>query len=269
MLYKFLSSLMPVHLKRTIFNRFRQEISHTIGFTKVNFSPARTFPSPYDQIYESADLLQQLGEKYQPTKRLHNYLPYYWRHFRDIRTRVKRVLEIGLQTDRSIKMWEEFFPNAIIYGIDIDENCQDFGGGRRRVFIGSQTDKQFLDKVILDAGGAFDVIIDDGSHYVDHQLKSFDFLFPSLTDHGIYVIEDTGACVRDYKMKTVSAIAKLLRHIYYPTANIGVENVANLASFPVAATWADRNIRGISFYRWICFIERGHNPSDNPFLRNG
>ncbi len=80
--------------------------------------------SPFPFVIIRDNLLEKLGEKYLPSKRMHNYLIYYWMHFRDIRLEVKSVLEIGIQTDRSIRMWEEFFPNAIIYGIDIDPKCK-------------------------------------------------------------------------------------------------------------------------------------------------
>ena len=69
--------------------------------------------------------LEELGDKHRPTKRTAGYLPYYWRHFRDLREDVRNVLEIGVQSGRSLRMWEEFFPNATIYGLDIDPACRE------------------------------------------------------------------------------------------------------------------------------------------------
>jgi hypothetical protein len=134
--------------------------------------------SPFDFAVSRANILEELGEKYKPTKRLHDYLVYYWLHFRDIRLNVRRVLEIGIQTDRSMRMWEEFFPNAMIFGLDIDPQCKQFEGSRRRVFIGDQSDETLLRSVVDEAGGSLDIIIDDGSHHVEHQLKTFNVLFP-------------------------------------------------------------------------------------------
>jgi hypothetical protein len=118
-------------------------------------------------------------------------LVYYWLHFRDIRLQVKRVLEVGVLTGESILMWEEFFPNAIIYGIDIDRKCTEYEGGRRRILIGDQGDISFLKQTAREAG-AFDIVMDDGSHRVEHQLTTFNTIFPYLTENGVYVIEDTG-----------------------------------------------------------------------------
>ena len=128
--------------------------------------------SPFNFAVSRNNILEELGKKYKPTKQLHNYLVYYWLHFRDIRLEVRRVLEIGLETDRSIRMWEEFFPNATVYGVDINPQCQQFEGDRRRVFIGDQSDLAFLDKVVNEAGGSLDIVIDDGSHRVERELEN-------------------------------------------------------------------------------------------------
>jgi len=40
-----------------------------------------------------------------------------------------------------------------------------------------------------------------------------------------------------------------------------------LSSFSDEASWADKNIVGIAFYRWIIFIMRGNNPEDNSYLK--
>lgn len=264
---KRIAKLFPSKLKHDLYTWWVQLKTYQLTFVKKNFTPKSSLPSPYKYQINSKNILSLLGEKYQPTKRLHNYLIHYWKHFRDIHMSVTRVLEIGVQTDRSIKMWEEFFPNAVIYGIDIDPDCINFTGGRKKIFIGDQSDEKLLQKVLDDAGGYFDIIIDDGSHRVYHQLKSFDFLFPNLSSHGIYVIEDTGACVGDVELKTINKIKKLVDNIMYFPNNFPFDSWSSLSNFPETATWADKNIIGISFYRWICFIEKGNNPSDNPYLQ--
>ena len=222
--------------------------------------------SPFPFAVNRNNLLEKLGEKYSPTKRMHNYLVYYWTHFRDIHTEVRSVVEIGVQTDRSIRMWEEFFPNATIYGFDIDPKCKQFEGGRRKIFIGDQSDYSFLHQVVQESGGAFDIVIDDGSHLISHQLKTFEFLFPRMSDHGIYVIEDTGGCVGDYSLTTVNALKTLIDRIMYWPEGFEPKNWDHLSEFPDGTSWIARNIIGIAFYPWIAFIMRGRNPQDNPFL---
>ena len=83
-----------------------------------------------------------------------------------------------------------FFPNAIIHGIDIDENCSAIEGGRIQIHIGDQMDETFLTKFLQKTGGDFDIVIDDGLHTPYSILKSFCYLYPALNTHGVYVIED-------------------------------------------------------------------------------
>ena len=239
--------------------------SPPVGFTFPTAS-ATSEPSPYPFVASHDNPLERLGDTYQPTKRAHNYLVYYWMHLRDIRLDVRRVLEIGVQTDRSVRMWEEFFPNAIIYGMDLDPACKAFEGDRRQIFIGDQGDEDFLREVTESLDHPFDVIIDDGSHRVAHQRRTFEFLFPTMSEHGVYVMEDTGGVVGDTKLRTVSSLGTLVRDIMYWPPGVEPKDWPHVATFPAEATWSARNVVGIAFYRWIVFVMRGRNPEDNPYL---
>lgn len=178
-------------------------------------------------------------------------------------------MEIGVQTDHSIRMWEEFFPNATIYGLDIDPKCKQFEGGRRRILIADQSNADFCRQVIRETGRDIDIVIDDGSHRIEHQLKSFSLFFPTLTEHGIYVVEDTGGVVGDQELVTVNAQKELVDNIMYWPKDFNPVDWPYLADFPDKAKWIDRNIIGVAFYRWIVFVMRGKNPQDNPYLNPG
>lgn len=222
--------------------------------------------SPYPFAIDTDNPLEALGRKYGPTKRIHYYLPYYWMHLRDIREQVRNVCEIGVQSDRSIRMWEDFFPRATIWGVDIDPKVRAFEGGRRRIRIGDQSDRHFLAALVDEAPGGFDVVIDDASHNMRHQLITFDALFPALTDHGLYVIEDTGGM--SGCRKTVERMKQLVDGVMYWPADWDPTRWAQLARLPEGAGWAARHTIGVAFYRWIIFIYRGHNPEDNPYLKS-
>jgi len=53
----------------------------------------------------------------------HNYTEFYDKYFNLDRGNIKNVLEIGVFRGNSLRMWKDYFFNAIIYGIDIDKNC--------------------------------------------------------------------------------------------------------------------------------------------------
>jgi len=266
-----LRSLAKEHLPQRAQDLLRRGVAAKRTWSprpRFGFATAPKIPaaSPYPSPVARDNPLDELGAKYLPTKRLHNYLPHYWMHFRDIRLEVRKVLEIGVQSDRSIRMWEEFFPNATIYGMDIDPQCRRFEGDRRKIVIGDQSDRGFLQRLVEQADGGFDIVIDDGSHRVEHQLTSFDFLFPTLSDHGIYVIEDTGGCVGDPGLATVKTLGRLVESVMYWPKGFRPEDWPRLTEFPREALWADRNVIGVAFYRWLVFVMRGHNPGDNPHL---
>jgi len=129
----------------------------------------------------------------------HFYTPVYHELFVSRRDQALRMLEIGVggfqfaaMGGASLRMWADYFPRAAIVGIDIVEKRLDLDP-RITVLQGSQDDAEFLRRVVADHG-PFDIIIDDGSHVPQHVLASFDCLFPTLADGGVYVIEDVQTC---------------------------------------------------------------------------
>lgn len=127
-------------------------------------------------------------------RRLHkwpHYLPIYERYFADWRDKSPRFLEIGVFGGGSLDMWREYFgPSTTIYGIDINSECARLARPPTQIRIGSQDDAEFLRRVVDEMGG-IDIVLDDGSHVGKHQRKSFEILFPLLSEGGIYMIEDT------------------------------------------------------------------------------
>jgi hypothetical protein len=120
----------------------------------------------------------------------HHYIPIYDRYFSPFRGQKVRFLEIGVSKGGSLQMWRKYFgDHAIIFGIDINPECQKFDNLAGQVRIGSQTDELFLESVVKEMGGV-DIVLDDGSHHMDHIPATLKFLFPHLSYSGIYMIED-------------------------------------------------------------------------------
>lgn len=155
----------------------------------------------------------------------HHYLPVYDRYLNNYRNKTVRILEIGVSKGGSLQMWREYFgKDAIIFGIDINPECKIFNNATAQVRIGSQGDSQFLLSVIKEMGGV-DIIIDDGSHTMDHISKSLKILFPVLNFSGLYIIEDLHAAYWEafgggYKSSnnfynTIRAIIDDMHHWYH------------------------------------------------------
>ena len=63
--------------------------------------------------------LETLAKKYGADKSDLGFIRHYESRFEYIRYSVKNILEIGVETGKSHRMWLEYFPNADVYGIDI------------------------------------------------------------------------------------------------------------------------------------------------------
>jgi len=204
--------------------------------------------------------LELLGDEYKPSKRNHDYLRWYDLQFSPLRQSARKVVEVGVETDRSIRMWEEYFPNAEIIGLDIAPHCKKFEGGRRRIFIGDQSNPGFLASVVAETGGEFDVVIDDGLHTPRSMMLTFAGLFPALKRGGVYALEDIIK-----QPGTVEFFCGLARGINHWPEGFPTPDWARIPAF-ADQDWLTTNVVGVAFYRYIAFITRGCNPEDNPNL---
>lgn len=125
----------------------------------------------------------------------HDYIEAYSRFFSKYRNRKITLLEIGVggydssEGGNSLLLWKSYFPRGNIVGIDLYDKTH-LSRGRLHVYQCSQTDMETLGELAKKYGG-FDIIIDDGSHLNEHQIRTFIGLFPWMKENGIYVIEDT------------------------------------------------------------------------------
>lgn len=139
-------------------------------------------------------MLQNLGLGAGTDKSRHSYknisyLDIYEKFFSQKRLDVKVFVEIGVLNGASVKVWENYFPNAIIYGIDINPECKKFETDRIKIIIGDQNDDAFLEQLSKDIPN-IDILLDDGSHITNHQIKTFNHLYKNVNENGLYIIED-------------------------------------------------------------------------------
>jgi trans-aconitate methyltransferase len=115
----------------------------------------------------------------------HNYTPKYHELFSPRRSTVEAVFELGIFMGNSLRMWRDYFPNATIYGADIDpETCFT----ESRIVTKCFDERDLVTQ--LDEWPQFDIMIDDALHTHADNVR---FLYASrykLKSGGIYVIED-------------------------------------------------------------------------------
>jgi 23S rRNA U2552 (ribose-2'-O)-methylase RlmE/FtsJ len=100
------------------------------------------------------------------------------------------ILEIGVSHGGSLQMWKNYFgEKAKIYGIDINPKCKQFEEENIKIFIGSQSDRNFL-REIKKKIPPVDILIDDGGHEMKQQIVSYEELFDFVKEDGVYLCED-------------------------------------------------------------------------------
>jgi hypothetical protein len=124
----------------------------------------------------------------------HNYTSVYEQYFERMRQKKLRLLELGIGTGASLKMWADYFPNAQIYGADIEKcgrTCLKHSD-RIHLFEFDIRVPQSVAGLARQIGEPMDIIIDDCNHASYCQRTAFMLLFPSLLKKpGTYVVEDT------------------------------------------------------------------------------
>jgi hypothetical protein len=118
----------------------------------------------------------------------HKFCNFYDHHLSSIRYDKLKIFEIGIFDGASLRMWEEYFPNSTIYGVDLLEYTTSklINEGRIKSFQLDAGNKELLLKFKKDHG-PFDIVVDDGSHFTNHQWISWEVF---SDDSKIFIWED-------------------------------------------------------------------------------
>ncbi len=135
----------------------------------------------------------------------HNYADFYSQLFFHKKKKIKNFLEIGLGTNdtdmlsnmgkdgvplASLRAWRDYFPNANIFGADIDKKILK-NEERIKTFYVDQTDPKSVKEMFSSINEKkFDIILEDGLHEYNANICCFENSIQSLENDGIYIIED-------------------------------------------------------------------------------
>lgn len=184
-----------------------------------------------------------------------HYFPVYEKHFGNLRNKPLKILEIGVLNGGSLEMWREYFDqDAVIVGIDINPNCKQHEQTDKKIHvrIGDQSDENFLQS-LLDEFGQFDLVIDDGSHHVQHVKKTFDYLYPRISPEGIYFIEDTHAAYWSSHGGSLSAPDSINNVAKTLIDKLNADHTRG----QVESDYFTKNTKCMSFYDSIIVFEKG------------
>lgn len=162
------------------------------------------------------DSLAEIADRYGCDKGLagpstawsaNNYVDVYEALFHQIRLEPLEILEIGIGVSgeswdakvahginagggASLRTWAEYFPNARIHGLDIND-ASHLDSDRILTYRVDQSNRSELREFLVGLGDVeLDIVIDDGSHRSDHQQISLEVIWPHLRQGRHYFIED-------------------------------------------------------------------------------
>lgn len=125
---------------------------------------------------------------------VHSYIEVYEEILAPYRHTAKNILEIGLMSGESLRVFTEYF-DGVVFGMDctvtpfdgLANLTQTIMDGYN-VVIGDATDPVHVENYFKTE--KFDVVIEDANHNLAQQLQIYKTLKPYLNKGAIYIIED-------------------------------------------------------------------------------
>ena len=166
----------------------------------------------------------------------HNYTTYYYKLFSPIRNEPLHIFELGLGTNNtalpsnmgangvpgaSLRGWKQFFPNAQIFGADIDRNIL-FSEERIKTFYCDQMSPKEIASMWShsDLSEQFDIIIEDGLHTFDANVCFFENSIHKLKKGGVYIIEDVKIHNIQMYLQKINIWKQMYPHLLFNTVII-------------------------------------------------
>ena len=141
-------------------------------------------------------LVDLINDNLSDKNTMHKYLGVYEPLMSRKKETARNVLEVGIWTGGSIRLWYDYFKNATIHGLDWfpeNINIQADIKNKQRIKLYTGIDaynEDFFKRTFLDKGIKCDIVLDDGPHFLE-TMKAFIRLYSQiLTDDGILIIED-------------------------------------------------------------------------------
>jgi len=120
---------------------------------------------------------------------------HYFKIYEDIFEKYKNksivLVEIGVYQGGSLFMWRDYFGSAArIIGIEANPFAIELNEHGFEIYIGDQSDPEFWKKFFAEVGN-IDILIDDGGHWNEQQIKTLCYCLPYINNGGTLVVEDT------------------------------------------------------------------------------
>ena len=204
-LFSFLSRLLSIFNYKIIpsFSEIRDyNFKYNENTRRLIFEPSKDlFPKLIIDTSHHKSELCKLGAQYGTNKSAYNtfghrsgYTPFYDLLFRHVRNQRINFAEIGIESNASIKMWRKYFSNAKIIGFEYEDikikKAKSHNLKNTKYQKIDVTNPESIKKAFLKTKVKFDIIIDDSTHFLEHQLNIVKKTHSFLNKNGILIIED-------------------------------------------------------------------------------
>lgn len=189
-----------------------------------------------------------------------HYFEIYERHFSRFRNKEINLLEIGVYQGGSLQMWKHYFGSkARIFGLDVNPNCKKLEEENIQIFIGSQSDRKFLQN-LKDQIPDIDILIDDGGHRMKQQIVTFEELFDKVKPNGLYVCEDL---LTSYQLTYGGGHKRQGTFIEYSKNFIDYINAFHSEQRSLSVNSFTSSVHSLHFYDSMLVVEK--MPREKPF----
>lgn len=182
------------------------------------------------------------------------------------------VVEIGIDCGGSIEGWNKFFGEGTqIIGVDNRPKFQPFDN--ISIAVGNQGDETFWEYFVSQCPPV-DVVIDDGSHYMNDQIITFEKLFPHVKEGGVYFIEDTHSSYWNDKMgnppsawgggyKEPHTFIEYMKNMVDVLHDDHIPRESPDFAYLRPFLNAYRSVKAVHFYDSVVVVEKGLRPKYN------
>ena len=149
--------------------------------------------------YNSNELWPRLG---------HDYLRHYMVCFSTLPDSAINILEFGCARGDSLRTWEEYFPKATIYGVDLDPDSKSLETERTHILVANAVSEDTFNQL---RNNQYHIIIDDASHAWGEQRWTLEHYWELLAPGGYFIVEDLecgalGAYAPDYTPELIDSV---------------------------------------------------------------
>jgi hypothetical protein len=152
----------------------------------------KTLRQIYDELVEqhATNIAGEMVTTFSDKGRMHSYIEYYERWFEPRRHEPVQLLEIGVMTGGSMLLWQHYFSDAMLAGIDLRNGFNQTLPFQQDILAMWRWGVDSTDPAQVPELGKYDFVIDDGAHDAQSQIHTFKNYWPHVADGGTYFIED-------------------------------------------------------------------------------